>query len=182
MNKTLVLENTALGAEVAGAIERIRARVALHSGNHVELQQAVVELQRLALSPLWATPEIRAAAPGEELLYEVAVTRGAPSLYLVSDGVGVVSSAHTHQTWAVIAGIRGQELNLLFGVISTAEKSVGPPSESVIVGVGQTLSLGKECIHATEVLGSEATFHLHLYGQPLCELPSFESRRYFTRS
>lgn len=178
MNETLALGDTELGKSVAGAIERIREGVAINSRTDVELEQAVAELQCLALSPLWATSGIRAAGPGEELLYQVSVKPGAPSLYLVSDGVGVVSSAHGHETWAVIAGIRGQERNILFRVISYAEKAVAPQAQNVIVGIGETLSLTQDCIHATEVVGQEATFHLHLYGRPLCELPSFESRRY----
>lgn len=69
-------------------------------------------LRLFARAPVWQTAPYREVAAGEELLYELAMSSGnRPSLYLVSDGVGIVSPPHCHETWAVIAGIRGQELN-----------------------------------------------------------------------
>ena len=72
------------------------------------LRVVAERLLLFARSPLWQSAPYRAAAHGEELLYELAVTVGnRPSLYLVSDGIGVTSPPHCHGTWAVVAGIRG---------------------------------------------------------------------------
>ena len=62
-----------------------------------------------ARSPAWDSSPYRLAAQGEELLHELVVRPGnRPSLYLVSDGP---SPPHGHDTWAVIVGVRGHELN-----------------------------------------------------------------------
>jgi hypothetical protein len=51
-------------------------------------------------------------------------------------------------------------------------------SSVVEVGPGEVLVLSEAEIHSTEVNNGGATFHLHLYGRPLHELPSFKSRCY----
>lgn len=173
-------ESPALLAAIVNAMARLRGTVAVDSAGDIQLTNAAGELQHLASSPLWLTSHLRAASLGEELLYELSVNPGAPSLYLVSDGVGVASLPHCHETWAIIAGIRGRELNVFFRSVDASDRSVAP-TRSAIVGVGQTLSLTQQSIHATQVVGSEATFHLHLYGRPLSELTSFESRCYVSR-
>ena len=133
-------------------------------------------LRRFASSSVWQAAPFPEAEKGEELLYELAVGSGSgPSLYLVSDGVGVVSPPHCHETWAVIAGIRGRELNHRYAVHSAEARTVVHAAE-VEVGPGQALVLATADIHSTEVRGARPTFHLHLYGRPLRELPRFESR------
>jgi len=135
-------------------------------------------LRVFANSSVWQNASYRESACGKELIYELAVSlRNGPSLYLVSDGAGIVSPPHCHKTWAVIAGIRGHELNRRYAVKSIEEKVVVPSTE-VDVGPGQVLILGEEDIHSTEVRGAGPTYHLHLYGQPLHELPAFASRIY----
>ena len=136
------------------------------------------KLIQLATSPSWASAIYREALPGEELLYELAVSQdNGPSLYLVSDGPAVVSPPHEHKTWAIIAGIRGRETNRRFA-INSGEARVAEASSVVEVGPGEVLILSTNEIHATEVNTNEATFHLHLYGRPLHALPRFESRCY----
>jgi len=131
-----------------------------------------------ANSSAWHTAPYRQAVQGEELLYELVRSEGnGPSLYLVSDGEGVVSPPHCHGTWAVIAGIRGQELNYRY-TVQSSEKRTAVRVGEVEVGPGQVLTLGAEDIHSTEVSDGGPTFHLHLYGRSLNELPSFESRCY----
>jgi predicted metal-dependent enzyme (double-stranded beta helix superfamily) len=143
-----------------------------------QLQAIAERLRVLATSAAWQHAPYREAAAGEELLYELAMgPRNGPSLYLVSDGVGVISPPHCHKTWAVIAGIRGQELNHRYTVNPIDGRTVIPAAE-VDVGSGQVLVLGNEDIHSTEVRGVAPTYHLHLYGRPLHELPAFASRRY----
>ena len=110
------------------------------------------------------------------MVYELAISasRG-PSLYLVSDGAGVTSLPHDHKTWAVIAGIRGQELNHHYRMQSFGQRTVVHAGRAEI-GAGGVLVLDAGDIHSTEVVGTQATFHLHLYGRPLHALPNFESR------
>lgn len=141
--------------------------------------RAIADSLRLFVgSTVWPAAPYRQAAPGEELLYELALCKGnGPSLYLVSDGVGITSPPHCHETWVVIAGIRGRELNRRYTPQSSAGRTAVRTGE-IEIGPGQTLILGVDDIHSTEVQGSSPTYHLHLYGRPLNELSSFKSRCY----
>lgn len=169
MTSTVALE------AVVDAVARMRKIVGGVGADDEPLAEVAALLGNLAMSTPWPAPPFRAALPREERLYELDVAAGAPSLYLVSDGVGTSSPPHRHDTWAVIAGVRGRESNALFRVVDVAQRLV-TPLKIVTVGRGETLILAPDSVHATEVAGSEATFHLHLYGRPLHELPSFESR------
>jgi predicted metal-dependent enzyme (double-stranded beta helix superfamily) len=143
------------------------------SGGEDGLTEVASLLQQLASSPHWKNLLWPAALPGEELLYELAVSPGCASLYLVSDGSGVISPPHEHGTWAVIAGLRGKEANCLYQRVVAGQVV---PMERVVVGPGEFMVLASTAIHSTEVVGTEPTFHLHLYGKPLNELASFGSR------
>ena len=146
------------------------------------LAEIAERLGEFARSPVWLANPFRKAAAGEELVYELAVRAGGhPSLYLVSDGAKVTSPPHCHGTWAIIVGIRGQELNHRYTLQSAEERTVARGS-AVAVGPGQVLTLDRDAIHSTEVQGNSATFHLHLYGKALNELPSFQSRRFVVAS
>src|SRR5262245_49076588 len=169
---------------IDAAVEQARSVVARLRGSGLtsdskggQLSEIAVALGQLAASAAWRGSSVRPALPGEELLHSLAVADDGPSLYLVSDGAGVVSTAHDHGTWVIIAGIRGREANFLY-TVTDAERRLAKLSERSVVGAGDTLVLAPTSIHSTEVEGLEATFHLHLYGRPLHLLPSFESRRY----
>lgn len=114
------------------------------------------------------------ASGSQELLVPLHVVAGKPALYLVSDGAGVTSPPHGHGTWAVIAGLSGTERNIVYARDDAA--GVLRPLRSVDVGAGEVLCLRTDAIHATVAAGNRPTFHLHLYGRPLDELPPFASR------
>jgi len=120
----------------------------------------------------------RAAEPGEELVYELdAPRKDTASLYLVSDGVGVVSPPHEHRTWAIIVGISGQEMNQIYDVLDSESKKA-QQSNVVIVGKNDTITMESHQVHGTVSIGPEATFHLHLYGCSLDLLQPFSARTY----
>jgi predicted metal-dependent enzyme (double-stranded beta helix superfamily) len=152
----------------------------IHRLNHDDagLRSIAEKLRIFASSPIWRTASYREASSGEELVHALALSPvNGPSLYLVSDGMGAISPPHCHETWAVIVGIRGCELNRKFSVHSDKKRTVSPLTE-LKVGPGEVLVLGEEEIHSTEVSGRSSTYHLHLYGRPLHELPKFQSRCY----
>lgn len=119
----------------------------------------------------------RAAQDGEELVYVLHETVDGPSLYLVSDAAGVRSAPHEHQTWAVIAGVSGNELNVLYEPVDADARTVRPVSVAE-VKAGDVICLHPDAIHATYAMDDEPTYHLHLYGRPLRALPPFASRCY----
>ena len=106
--------NQSVEAKAREVIERVYARLGgAPSGQ--QLGEAAEWLCALAHSPAWQSPGYREASAKEELVYELAVSPGgSPALYLVSDGVSVSSRPHRHDTWAVIVGIRGREVNYLY--------------------------------------------------------------------
>ncbi len=102
--------------------------------------------------------------------------RGGPSLYLVSDGEGVDTVPHHHQTWAVILGIRGEEFNVFRTPTGDGQGRVVTCGEAR-VGPGDLLVMEAHEIHAIDSRrGVHPTYHVHLYGRALASLPSFASR------
>ncbi len=141
---------------------------------NADLERAARELRRLAVTREWTQ---RAAGAGEELLHPLArAGDDGPALYLVSDGAGVVSPPHGHDTWAIIAGIRGIEVNVLYTKDGDSLRVVAAGGERRI-GPGDVLVLEETAIHATSVIG-DATYHLHLYGRPLEKLRPFAERTF----
>lgn len=168
----------ALHKAIENFMAYVNAQGSLGSPTSEQIASIAQRLVQLATNPSWQEGIYRSAAPHEELLYELAVSpNSGPSLYLVSDGQFVVSPPHEHNTWAVIAGIRGTEINRLYKAQSMSPK-VACELEIVEIRYGESLILQTDQIHSTEVNASEASFHLHLYGQPLHTLPSFTSRSY----
>lgn len=117
------------------------------------------------------------AVSGQELVYPLHVAEDGTSLYLVSDAAGVQGAPHEHRTWAVIAGISGNEVNEIFEIRDPRTKKVTPVSKREIQFMDVLCMRGDE-IHATLAAGVQATYHLHLYGKPLHRLPPYHSRCY----
>jgi len=144
--------------------------------SEAQLDEAARELLSVCQTQDAFLGTFAAAALGEERLHALAVTsESTPSIYLVSDGAGVVSPPHEHCTWAVILGIRGNELNTFFHRPSVGCVFV-TPAHSVRVGPGEFLTMRAAAVHSTATVGNESTFHVHLYGRPLFALPPFASR------
>jgi len=148
-----------------------------HANPDERLLMQIAEQLRAAAPELQIEPtHFPAAQPGEELLYELAVDPGGgPSLYLVSDGAGTHSPPHTHQTWAVVLGLRGVELNQLYRLAGDSGGRLQAVAAEQAVGPGECLVMQAEDIHATRVQG-ESCYHLHLYGRALSHLPPFATR------
>jgi predicted metal-dependent enzyme (double-stranded beta helix superfamily) len=173
MNQTNVVSE-----EAKSFVDRLHAMKLSATPSDEQLQVVAAGLRELACSSAWDNCLFREASVGEELLHVLAVSADeGPSLYLVSDGTTVVSPPHDHETWVIIAGIRGHELNHRYVVRSTQTRSVSYGS-AIDVGPGDTLVLQVGEVHSTEVMAAHATFHLHLYGRPLRSLRCLESRSY----
>lgn len=145
--------------------------------------QQLAEAGRLMLAWLASSDALPAdvlslpkAAGQQELLYPLHVAPGEPALYLVSDGPGVASPPHEHATWAVIVGLSGNERNVIYqrDLASGALR----PLRTVDIKANDMIHLRADAIHATVAVDDLPTFHLHLYGKPLNELPPFAFRCY----
>ncbi|MDZ7938969.1 MAG: hypothetical protein U5M53_12080 [Rhodoferax sp.] len=138
-----------------------------------DLAQFAVEL--LAWTRRQDLASFKRASGSEELLHPLHVEDVGPAAYLVSDGFASKSQPHWHQTWAVIVGIEGKELNRIFTLASNGQLHV---SGEVVVGPGDTLVLDSTSIHSTTVVGKEPSFHIHVYGKALHRLAPFSARTY----
>lgn len=146
------------------------------STKHLELIAS--KLRVLAQKKSYWVQSYLAAKTHEELLYPVATDKKSGiALYLVSDAPGIESPPHTHQTWAIIAGISGMELNHTYQELDEEHKLVQKIA-STMVDEGDVKILHEYEIHSTEAVGTIPTFHLHLYGRDLKLLPEFSRRTY----
>lgn len=141
------------------------------------LDMLAFSLVSFAKSIDWEKLNLRKAIGNEELVHVLYETPAGPSLYIVSDAMGIKSEPHEHQTWAVIFGLQGRELNIEYELIGLATRLVRPIKEAVIDQM-DVIAFTSNTIHATTSIGPGSTFHLHMYGLPLAELPSFASRCY----
>lgn len=92
------------------------------------------------------------------------------ALYVVSERSGVASPPHDHKTWAVIAGIEGEELNRLYDRIddgSEAGKGEIRQREEVLIRKGVGVAYMPDDIHSIHCFTDEPTVTLHLYGRAI---------------
>ena len=96
------------------------------------------------------------------------------ALYVVSERRGNMSPPHDHTTWAVIAGVEGEELNKFYDRLDDGkEKGLAEISEShtEVVGVGTGVALMPDDIHSIHCLVEQPTLNFHLYGRSIEHLP-----------
>ncbi|MFP6806668.1 MAG: cysteine dioxygenase family protein [Pseudomonadales bacterium] len=90
------------------------------------------------------------------------------SLYLVSIQPTGPSPVHDHGTFAVIAGLQGEEENTIYKRMddkSEPGKAAIEEDFKVVLGDGDTISFMPEDIHRIQVCSETPTRHFHLYGK-----------------
>jgi len=103
------------------------------------------------------------------------------ALYASAGAPGKYQPPHNHTTWAVIAGVYGDEHNIFFDRTDDgATPGVGKirKSRETTVSQGKAVSLLPDDIHCIRVINDKPSLHLHLYGMSLEHLPNrifFES-------
>lgn len=157
-------------------MKTLRTKFCEQEPTREQLDHIAQELLNLSLMTTFDPSVYLAAGPGEEVLHDLSIcSENGPSLYLVSDGVGISNPPHEHNTWAVIVGIKGVELNILYQPIQHAQVS---ETGRYRVGSRDYLIMEPHEIHSVRVQGEHPTYHLHLYGKSLSSLPNFASRCY----
>ncbi|MBL27853.1 MAG: hypothetical protein CMM50_09945 [Rhodospirillaceae bacterium] len=92
------------------------------------------------------------------------------ALYVVSERSGVASPPHDHKTWAVIAGIKGEELNRLYDRLDDgSEDGKGEIKQrtEVVIQKGVGVAYMPEDIHSIHCFTEQPTVTLHLYGRAI---------------
>ncbi len=96
------------------------------------------------------------------------------ALYAFSETKGNMTPPHDHTTWAVIAGIEGEELNKFYRRLDNGENEGQAKiceSHSEIVGAGTGVTLMPADIHSIHCLINQPTLNFHLYGRSIEHLP-----------
>lgn len=92
------------------------------------------------------------------------------SLYVNALAPGKTTTPHTHGTWAVVAGIEGEEVNRLYQRTddgSAADRATLRLIDEVPIRSGDSIAFLPDDIHSIHVTNGKDARHFHLYGQPL---------------
>jgi len=140
------------------------------------VKTVLIELaKKKELFPLSDSP-IVSNADGNGVIYRLSEDDDHHLRFALYASVGMLGKGvqpHNHTTWAVIAGVSGDELNRFYE--RTDDKSVEGQGklnqfgeEAVQHGTG--VSFLPDDIHSIHVEGDEKTVHLHMYGLALEQL------------
>ena len=150
-------------AQARGLLARSQDRAALQS-----VADALIALgQRKSLFPAAHFP-IDAARPAQ--VYRLAEdVDGGFALYLSAGLAGKAQPPHDHTTWAVIAGVEGNERNVLYRREKTgdAARDALVQTGTVDVAAGSAVVLLPDDVHTIELVGGQDGRHLHFYGRAL---------------
>ena len=106
---------------------------------------------------------------------------GRHALYVSAGLPGKAQPPHDHTTWAIIAGISGNERNVFYERSPTADpaRDALAAEKTVDVVPGVSVQLSPTDVHTIELVGDEPGLHLHFYGRALDRMPGrvvFETR------
>lgn len=164
------------------AVGRTMTVVQAWVGTDVDPPAAVLARVGALLSQLAAEPALfpdahfpaPVEAAGETLYLLAESAERGHALYLWRPAPGFRTVPHDHSTWAVVAGIEGEEPNVLWRRTDGGE---GPGSATLErsgarrIGPGAHIAFGPHDIHSVAIEGERAIKHLHLYGRSLTKLP-----------
>lgn len=94
---------------------------------------------------------------------------GGYALYISAGLPGKAQAPHDHTTWAVIAGIAGNERNVFYrreSTVNPGRDRLAETGRSDVVA-GSAVTLLADDVHTIELVGDDAGLHLHFYGRAL---------------
>lgn len=151
---------------VADAMEDI-ARIVAYGREHEGIDRAGLERIRQRLLRLAARDDLFSDedfpppdAPGASVSYRIAQNdHDELALYVQCVSDGTSAPPHEHTTWAVIVGMRGQELNRLYGACAGG----GEPQvqREVIVERGTGVAMLGDDVHSIHIEGPATNFHCY---------------------
>ncbi len=99
-------------------------------------------------------------APGASVSYRIAQNADDElALYVQCVGNGTSAPPHEHRTWAVIVGMRGRELNRLYGpCVGAGEPQV---QSEVMVERGTGVAMLHDDVHSIHIEGAATNFHCY---------------------
>lgn len=147
-----------------------------------QLRAVATLLERLGTQrALFAAEHFPVSAQNPAQIYRLSEDAGGRyALYLSTGLPGKSQPPHDHTTWAIIAGVTGNERNVFFRRDKTpdATRDTLTAERSVDVTPGVSVVLSPTDVHTIELIGDEPGLHLHFYGLAIDRLPGrvvFES-------
>ena len=156
----------ARAAAVADAMEDI-AKIDAHGREHGGIDRAGIArikerlLELAALEHLFPAEDFPPPV-GERGSFNYRLAQGDDgtlALYVQSVGEGTSAPPHEHLTWAVIVGLRGQELNRFYDCCAGEGEPHVEREEVVERGTGVTM-LGHD-VHSIHIDGASTNFHCY---------------------
>ena len=150
---------------VATFVEDVRAATADARGEAALVERAKPLLLRLAQTSSWMRPQLYEC--DAEQGFGVTVLHEEPDhgLWLVAvcwlPGCG--APPHNHGTWAVVAGVNGEEENTVWRRRCGGLEAQG----AYTIRPGQTAGFLSNAIHSVVNKGQRTTLSLHVYGRNL---------------
>ncbi len=162
-------------AAVAALLDDVRRILASLGVNRAALDALSERLQDLPQhhGALFSSADFPPPQPGSgdtSTRYRLNPGEDGVALYLNSLLPGKTTIPHNHDTWAVIAALRGQELNRLYKRTDNRgdpDRATLEQTGEVVVEPGTPIAFLPDDIHSIHVTGSAPTLHFHLYGRPL---------------
>ena len=98
-------------------------------------------------------------SPQSSVSYRIAQNDDDLALYVQCVADGTSAPPHEHTTWAVIVGLRGQELNRLYGPCAGG----GEPQvqHEVVVERGSGVAMLGDDVHSIHIEGAATNFHCY---------------------
>ena len=153
-------------AAVAAAMDDI-AKIDAHGREHGGIDRAGVERIKERLLGLAERDDLFGdddfpppEAPGNSISYRLAQNDDEElALYLQCVADGTSAPPHEHTTWAVIVGMRGRELNRLYGPCAGS----GEPKvqHEVVVERGTGVAMLGDDVHSIHIEGAATNFHCY---------------------
>ena len=159
-------KNTQRGEAVRSTVERIRNVEAQFGITKFALEQIQSELQSLAQHDDWFTkeefPPPSHTSSDTSMVYRISEDEQTNrfALYIQTAISPTNTPAHNHDTWAVIAGIRGEELNRFYKRSNGGVEQTG----SHVVRPGTGVQLLPEELHSIHITDVEPVINFHMYG------------------
>jgi hypothetical protein len=162
-------------ADTVAQVRRIEAEHGVSRDSLDRIREALLALgARRELFPVEDFPLPAPGAPRNNALYRLSEDPDHRfALYAHVSRGGTDTPAHDHSTWAVIAGLQGEELNRLYdhdGRGGVAQRG------SYTVGVGTGIAFLPDDLHSIHTVPGEVVLNFHMYGLALEQL---HRRRYY---
>jgi predicted metal-dependent enzyme (double-stranded beta helix superfamily) len=172
------LERERAGA-VRDTVSRIRQIETQQGITRITLEQIKQQLLTLAVrTDLFSLLEFPPPQPGVAMtscLYRLAEDDDHRfALYINAAGGKCDTPAHNHTTWAVIAGIQGDERNHFY---NRSTSGVPKQTGSDVVKQGKGVAFRPDDLHSIHIDGSVPVINFHMYGLALEQL---HQRQYYS--